>query len=112
MRYREETNDTHLEEAASGPRRADLLVAGWGASMAAGRGGLGGHLPCTALAAGKQHVLLDPKGPLVTPRALSWPSLLNQDEFRLAWAGSTGRALPDGVGTASGQLHLVLLNCL
>lgn len=45
MRYGEETNDAHLEEAASGPCRADLLVAGWGASMAEGREGLGVHLP-------------------------------------------------------------------
>lgn len=38
MRYREETNHAHLEEVALGPCRADLVVAGWRASMAADRG--------------------------------------------------------------------------
>lgn len=54
----------------------------------------------------------DSKGLLVTPRAPSWLSISNQDELLLAWAGSTGGVLPDGVETASGQLRLFLLNCL
>lgn len=54
----------------------------------------------------------DPKGLLVTPRAPSWLSISNQDELLLAWADSTGGVLPDGVEIASGQLRLVLLNCL
>lgn len=67
---------------------------------------------CQGLLPGTRCGPCDRKGPLVTRRALSWPSPSNQDGFLLAWADSIARALPDGVETTSGQLHLVLLSWL